>query len=627
MYFSIGRLNLIRDHKGQHTPQRHVKVNKYNYDIKEDVNMSSIKQYMQFVKPYTWKIIWTVLVGVVKFGIPLLMPLILKYVIDNIINADAMSAAEKTSQLLWLMGISFLIFLVLRPPIEYIRQYLAQWVGNKILYDIRDRLFDHIQKLSLSFYAKTKTGEIISRVIHDVEQTKTFVLTGLMNIWLDLVTILIAIIIMLTMDIPLTIVAIILFPLYGFSIKYFYAKLRRLTRDRSQALAEVQGHLHERVQGVPVTRSFALEDYEQEQFETRNNNFLTKAIDHTTWNAKTFAVTNTITDLAPLLVIAYAGYQVINGDLTMGTMVAFVGYMERVYSPLRRLINSSTVLVQSIASIDRVFEFLNEKYDIEDKPDAKQLQRVDGEVSFENVSFRYEEEENKVLNNVDLHVKSGETIAFVGMSGGGKSTLISLIPRFYDVTNGSIKVDGLDIRDVKVRSLRNNIGMVLQDNTLFSESIAMNIRMGKPEATDEEVVAAAKAANAHEFIEGLPDGYKTLVGERGVKLSGGQKQRIAIARVFLKNPPILIFDEATSALDLESEHTIQEALEKLASDRTTFIVAHRLATITHADRIVLIENGEIVEDGPHKELMAKQGAYYNLYQVQHLDDDIEQESK
>ncbi|MFD1170940.1 ABC transporter ATP-binding protein [Oceanobacillus picturae] len=589
--------------------------------------MSSIKQYMQFVKPYTWKIIWTVLVGIVKFGIPLLMPLILKYVIDNIINAEAMSAAEKTSQLLWLMGISFVIFLVLRPPIEYIRQYLAQWVGNKILYDIRDRLFDHIQKLSLSFYAKTKTGEIISRVIHDVEQTKTFVLTGLMNIWLDLVTILIAIIIMLTMDIPLTIVAIILFPLYGFSIKYFYAKLRRLTRDRSQALAEVQGHLHERVQGVPVTRSFALEDYEQEQFESRNNNFLTKAIDHTNWNAKTFAVTNTITDLAPLLVIAYAGYQVINGDLTMGTMVAFVGYMERVYSPLRRLINSSTVLVQSIASIDRVFEFLNEKYDIEDKPDAKSLQRVEGEVSIENVSFRYDEDESRVLRNVDLHVKRGETIAFVGMSGGGKSTLISLIPRFYDVTNGSIKVDGLDIRDVKVRSLRNNIGMVLQDNTLFSESISMNIRMGKPEATDEEVVAAAQAANAHEFIQGLPNGYDTLVGERGVKLSGGQKQRIAIARVFLKNPPILIFDEATSALDLESEHTIQEALEKLASDRTTFIVAHRLATITHADRIVLIENGEIVEDGPHKELMAQKGAYYNLYQVQHLDDDIEQESK
>ncbi|MCG1028087.1 ABC transporter ATP-binding protein [Virgibacillus halodenitrificans] len=582
--------------------------------------MSSVKQYMKFVKPYKWKIVATILIGIIKFGIPLLMPLILKYVIDNIINAEGLSSPEKTTNLLWLMGISFVVFLVLRPPVEYIRQYLAQWVGNKILYDIRDRLFDHLQKLSLKYYSKTKTGEIISRVIHDVEQTKTFVMTGLMNVWLDLVTILIAIGIMMTMDVGLTLVAIILFPFYGFSIKYFYGKLRRLTRERSQALAEVQGHLHERVQGVPVTRSFALEDYEQKQFSYRNENFLDKALKHTSWNAKTFAVTNTITDLAPLLVIAYAGYQVIHGNLTLGTMVAFVGYMERVYSPLRRLINSSTTLVQSIASIDRIFELLNEKYDVVDKKDAKQLMDVEGYVDIENVSFRYDEEELEVLNNVTLHVKAGETIAFVGMSGGGKSTLISLIPRFYDVTKGAIKVDGNNVQHVNARSLRNNIGMVLQDNTLFSESIAMNIRMGKPDATDEEVVAAAKAANAHEFIESLPYGYDTFVGERGVKLSGGQKQRIAIARVFLKNPPILIFDEATSALDLESEHTIQEALEKLASERTTFIVAHRLATITHADRIVLIENGEIVEVGSHEELMRKQGGYYNLYQVQHLDD-------
>ncbi|MTW88087.1 ATP-binding cassette domain-containing protein [Virgibacillus dakarensis] len=581
--------------------------------------MSSIKQYMQFVKPYKWKIIWTVLIGIVKFAIPLLLPLILKYVIDNIIGADDMSNSAKTAKLFWVMGGAFVVFLVLRPPIEYIRQYLAQWVGNKILYDIRDRLFDHIQKLSLRYYSQTKTGEIISRVIHDVEQSKIFVITGLMNIWLDMITIIIAIGIMVTMDIPLTIVAIILFPFFGFSIKYFYGRLRRLTRDRSQALAEVQGHLHERVQGIPVTRSFALEDYEQTQFDKRNANFLDRALRHTDWNAKTFAVTNTITDLAPLLVIAFAGYQVINGNLTMGTMVAFVGYMERVYSPLRRLVNSSTTLTQSVASIDRVFEFLNEKYDITDKPDAKKLGRVEGTVDIENVSFQYDAEEAPVLKDVTLHVKKGETIAFVGMSGGGKSTLISLIPRFYDVNTGSIKVDGIDIRDVKARSLRDNIGMVLQDNTLFSESIAMNIRMGHPEATDEEVVAAAKAANADVFIRDLPQGYDTLVGERGVKLSGGQKQRIAIARVFLKNPPILIFDEATSALDLESEHTIQEAVEKLASDRTTFIVAHRLATITHADRIVVIEHGEIIEIGSHEELMKLQGSYYDLYQVQNLD--------
>lgn len=577
---------------------------------------------MEFVKPYKWKIFLTILIGILKFGIPLLMPLILKYVLDDIIYVETLTTDEKVTQLLWVMGIAFLIFLIIRPPIEYARQYYAQWVGNTVLFDIRDKLFDHIQKLSLKYYSKTKSGEIISRVINDVEQTKNFVMTGLMNVWLDLITIFIALGIMFAMDIPLTLVAIALFPFFGFAIKYFYSRLRQLTRERSQKLAEVQGHLHERIQGVPVTRSFALEDYEQEQFGKRNSGFLNKALEHTDWNAKTFAVTNTITDLAPLLVIAYAGYQVINGNVTVGTMVAFVGFMDRVYSPLRRLVNSSTVLVQSIASIDRVFEFMNEKYDITDKEGAEQLDRVEGTVEFEHVSFHYDEDELQVLKDVNLKVEKGETVALVGMSGGGKSTLISLIPRFYDVTGGAIRVDGTDIRDVKARSLRNNIGMVLQDNILFSESIAMNIRMGNPYASDEEVIEAAKAANAHDFIMSLPKGYDTLVGERGVKLSGGQKQRIAIARVFLKNPPILIFDEATSALDLESESLIQETMEKLAAERTTFIVAHRLATITHADTIVVIENAKIVEKGSHEELMKKQGSYFDLYEIQNLDNGI-----
>jgi len=580
--------------------------------------MSSIKQYMKFVKPYRWQIIWTILIGILKFAIPLLIPLILKFVIDEIIEGD-LTTSEKYSQLLWLMGISFTVFLILRPPIEYVRQYLAQLVASKILYDIRDKLFEHIQRLSLRFYSNTKTGEIISRVIHDVEQTKVFVVTGLMNVWLDLITILIAISIMLTMDLVLTVVSIILFPLFWFAVKFFYAHLRKLTRERSQALAEVQGHLHERVQGISVTRSFALEDYEQGQFDERNGHFLHKAIEHTKWNAKTFAVTNTITDLAPLLVIAYAAYQVIGGNMSVGTMVAFVAYMERVYSPLRRLINASTALTQSIASIDRVFEFMNEDYDVFDKDDAITLENVRGEIEFDQISFQYDKEEHHVINNVSLKVNEGETIALVGMSGGGKSTLVSLMSRFYDVNSGSVKVDGKDIRDVTQYSLRNNIGMVLQDNILFSESIAVNIRMGNPYATDEEVVAAAKAANAHEFIMELPYQYDTLVGERGVKLSGGQQQRIAIARVFLKNPPILIFDEATSALDLESEHSIQTAMKKLAADRTTFIVAHRLATITHADRIVVMEHGKITEVGTHEQLLAKRGSYYDLYQVQDFD--------
>jgi len=574
---------------------------------------------MAFVKPYRWQIIGTIIIGIIKFGIPLLIPLLLKYVVDDVIGNPDLTANDKTSNLAWAMAIMLFIFVVVRPPIEYYRQYFAQWVASKILYDIRDQLFTHIQKLSLRFYANTKAGEVISRVIHDVEQTKTFIVTGLMNLWLDIITVFIVIILMFSMDFQLTIVSIILFPFYGFAIKYFYGRLRSLTRNRSQALAEVQGHLHERVQGIPVIRSFAIEDYEQEKFDKRNANFLTKALDHTSWNAKTFAVVNTVTDIAPLLVIGFAGYKVIHGDLTVGTMVAFISFIDRLYNPLRRLVNSSTTLTQSIASMDRVFEFVDEEYDIVDKKDAIECGKIKGDVIFDNISYSYNEGEPDVLKGLSLEVKHGETVALVGMSGGGKSTLVSLIPRFYDVTDGRILLDGTDIRDYKARSLRDKIGMVLQDTILFSETIKENILLGKPDATDEEVIEAAKAANAHDFIMQLQKGYDTQVGERGVKLSGGQKQRIAIARVFLKNPPLLVLDEATSALDLESEHYIQEALEKLAKDRTTFIVAHRLSTITHADKIVLIEYGNIVEVGTHEELMALQGHYYKLFQVQQLD--------
>ncbi|MGE8080295.1 ABC transporter ATP-binding protein [Peribacillus loiseleuriae] len=579
--------------------------------------MDSIKRYLHFVKPYKWPIAGTILIGLFKFAIPLLIPLLSKYVVDDII-ASTQSVDEKTNQLFWVIGIMLFIFVVLRPPIEYYRQYFAQWAGTKILYDLRNSLFTHIQKLSFKYYSNTRAGEVISRVINDVEQTKNFVITGLMNLWLDIATIFFSVAIMYTMDAKLTIVSLIMLPFYVFSIKYFFGRLRGYTRIRSQALADLQSHLHERVQGMPVIKSFAIEDYEQERFSKQNKNFLDKALQHTGWNAKSFAVVNTITDIAPLMVIGYAGYEVIHGNMTLGTMVAFIGFIDRLYNPLRRLVNSSTTMTQTLASMDRVFELVDEKYDIDDKKGAVELKQVAGEITFDNVSFAYADNEPEILKNIHLDVNEGETIALVGMSGGGKSSLISLIPRFYDVSKGRILIDGKDIRDFKVRSLRDKIGMVLQDNILFSESVKANILMGKPDASDEEVIEAAKAANAHEFIMNLTEGYETKVGERGVKLSGGQKQRVAIARVFLKNPPLLILDEATSALDLESEHLIQEALETLAKERTTFIVAHRLSTITHANRIVLIDQGEIAEIGTHDELMKLQGRYYQLFQVQQL---------
>lgn len=580
--------------------------------------MSSMKRYMQFVKPYYWQIALTILIGIFKFAIPLFIPLLIKIVIDDIIGADALSNAEKLEQLyLWLGGTA-IVFFLLRPPIEYYRQYYAQYVSNKILYDIRGYLYGHLQRLSLRYYANTRAGEIISRVINDVEQTKNFVMIGLMNVWLDLATILIAIAIMLSMDVSLTLVALLAFPFYAMSVKYFFGRLRDLTRERSQALANVQSYLHERVQGMSIIKSFALEKHEQKIFNDTNDKFLEKAIDHTKWNAKAFAVVNTITDVAPLLVIGYAGYQVIQGNLTLGTMVAFIAYIERLYNPLRRLVNSSTTLVQSLASMDRVFEMVDEEYDVTDKQGARELGRVDGKLEFHNVSFHYNDGGSEVLSNLNFTVRPGETVAFVGMSGGGKSTIVSLIPRFYDVTGGSIRMDGHDLKDVTIHSLRDQIGLVLQDSILFSESVKENILMGKPDATDEEVIAAAKAANAHEFITNLPEGYDTKVGERGVKLSGGQKQRIAISRVFLKDPAILILDEATSALDLESEALIQDSLERLAHDRTTLMVAHRLSTITHADQILVIDNGQLAEQGTHEELLQKRGVYYKLFQVQNI---------
>ncbi|HDI6843049.1 TPA: SAV1866 family putative multidrug efflux ABC transporter [Staphylococcus aureus] len=577
-----------------------------------------IKRYLQFVKPYKYRIFATIIVGIIKFGIPMLIPLLIKYAIDGVINNHALTTDEKVHHLTIAIGIALFIFVIVRPPIEFIRQYLAQWTSNKILYDIRKKLYNHLQALSARFYANNQVGQVISRVINDVEQTKDFILTGLMNIWLDCITIIIALSIMFFLDVKLTLAALFIFPFYILTVYVFFGRLRKLTRERSQALAEVQGFLHERVQGISVVKSFAIEDNEAKNFDKKNTNFLTRALKHTRWNAYSFAAINTVTDIGPIIVIGVGAYLAISGSITVGTLAAFVGYLELLFGPLRRLVASFTTLTQSFASMDRVFQLIDEDYDIKNGVGAQPIEIKQGRIDIDHVSFQYNDNEAPILKDINLSIEKGETVAFVGMSGGGKSTLINLIPRFYDVTSGQILIDGHNIKDFLTGSLRNQIGLVQQDNILFSDTVKENILLGRPTATDEEVVEAAKMANAHDFIMNSPQGYDTEVGERGVKLSGGQKQRLSIARIFLNNPPILILDEATSALDLESESIIQEALDVLSKDRTTLIVAHRLSTITHADKIVVIENGHIVETGTHRELIAKQGAYEHLYSIQNL---------
>ncbi|MCQ1441476.1 SAV1866 family putative multidrug efflux ABC transporter [Staphylococcus aureus] len=577
-----------------------------------------IKRYLQFVKSYKYRIFATIIVGIIKFGIPMLIPLLIKYAIDGVINNHALTTDEKVHHLTIAIGIALFIFVIVRPPIEFIRQYLAQWTSNKILYDIRKKLYNHLQALSARFYANNQVGQVISRVINDVEQTKDFILTGLMNIWLDCITIIIALSIMFFLDVKLTLAALFIFPFYILTVYVFFGRLRKLTRERSQALAEVQGFLHERVQGISVVKSFAIEDNEAKNFDKKNTNFLTRALKHTRWNAYSFAAINTVTDIGPIIVIGVGAYLAISGSITVGTLAAFVGYLELLFGPLRRLVASFTTLTQSFASMDRVFQLIDEDYDIKNGVGAQPIEIKQGRIDIDHVSFQYNDNEAPILKDINLSIEKGETVAFVGMSGGGKSTLINLIPRFYDVTSGQILIDGHNIKDFLTGSLRNQIGLVQQDNILFSDTVKENILLGRPTATDEEVVEAAKMANAHDFIMNLPQGYDTEVGERGVKLSGGQKQRLSIARIFLNNPPILILDEATSALDLESESIIQEALDVLSKDRTTLIVAHRLSTITHADKIVVIENGHIVETGTHRELIAKQGAYEHLYSIQNL---------
>ncbi len=573
-------------------------------------------RFLGYVKPYKWLLILAIIGGIAKFSVPLLMPQVTRHLIDNVFLNTVKTTDEKTRELfLWTGGMA-LIFLFVFAPWVFIRHYLAGKVGQRSVFDLRCDLYYRIIRMSQSFFDRKKTGEIVSRLISDIALSQNLIGNALTNIWMDAVSLVLILFFLFRIDTAATFVALSTFPLYIFFFKKFGRRIKHTSKRVQEEIAEMSGNISEKVSGSTVVRAFTSEKREQARFFEDSEKLFSTAMTRTLYQSLNMVFVGLITHLAPLIVIVYGGLRAIHGTLSVGDIMAIIMYLGPLYTPMRRFSELNVVFANSMAAIDRIFEVLDENPDIRSKPDAIRLEDAHGEVVFDHVSFSYDGEAGPVLTDISFTAVPGQKIALVGPSGSGKTTIASLIPRFYDATEGTVRVDGNDVRDLKVKDLRKQIGIVLQDPILFSGSIWENILYGRPGATREEVVEAARAANAFDFIKQLPAGFATEVGERGVFLSGGQKQRITLARAFLKDPKILILDEATAALDAESESLVQDALKRLMSGRTTFIIAHRLATILNTDRILVLDAGSVVEEGTHSELLLLNGLYADLFDKQ-----------
>lgn len=573
--------------------------------------MKTLKKFISYYKPYKKMFYMDMLCAFTLSLIDLMFPIIVSFMLNNVYIKERSEILKYVT----LIGTGLLLMYIVRYFCQY---YITSWghiMGARMEADMRSDIFNHLQRLSFSYYDNTNTGKLMSRIVTDLFDISELAHHGPEDLFISLLKIVGSFMILMSIDARITTILLFITLFMIYSSLFYNKKMRAVFKSNREKIANVNAQIQDSLSGIRVVKSFSNEEIENKKFEIGNDAFLQTKENSYTIMGRFFSMNGFFQGILYLSVVIFGGIFISNGSFQAKDLMVYILYINIFLNPIDKLVNFTEQYQKGITGFERFLEVINTHPDIIDKKDAMELENPKGEIILENVSFSYDNR-NSVLKNINISMEAGKTVAIVGPSGSGKTTFCSIIPRFYEVDEGSVKIDGIDIRDIKIKSLRSNIGIVQQDVYMFAGTIKENIAYGDTNATDEQIIEAARMANAHEFIMGLEEGYDTYVGERGVKLSGGQKQRISIARVFLKNPQILILDEATSALDNESERLIQRSLELLSKNRTTIVIAHRLSTIRNADEIIVLTDEGVKERGNHDELMNKKGEYMNLYNMQ-----------